>query len=269
MVDEKLKKNRFTWVRMGDNGPVIRWGPVGLVIAGNLLCYLIAQAILYLVLQVPFRLGIVSAVFSVNLAFLATVIELQRQNLKNSKFTFRFDLTYLFVVKLLAAMFFGSITAEVRASQRGFQRNLEIKTELEKLIGGGDIYLGGQNGKQITCLVKRKDFSDSDLANLIQASRGVDSGVCEITMLAIEDTAVSDSGLKELSACPKLEILALPPILLSDATLETLSTFRNLNYLTFDQKKITESQLNRLSEKLPNTKINGISYRDKQADSRK
>lgn len=269
MVDEKQKNNRFIWVRMGDKGPVIRWVPVVLMIGGNFLFYLIAQAILYFVLQVPFRLGIVSAVFSVNLAFLATVIELQRQNLKNSKSSFRFDLTYLFFVTLLVAVFFGSITAEIRASQLGFQRNLEIKTVLEKLIDGGDVYLGEQNGKRITCHVRRKDFSDSDLANLIQATRGVDSGVCEITMLAIEDTAVSDSGLKVLSACTKLEILALPPISFSDATLETLSACRNLNYLTFDQKKITETQLNWLSEKLPNTKINGMTYREKQSAGRK
>jgi hypothetical protein len=269
MSGEKLQNDRFTWVRIDERGPAVRWGRVSMFVGGVLLVNLVAQTVLYLTLQVPFRLGIVSALLSVQLAFLATVIELQRQNLKPGKSGVRFDLTYLFVATLLAAMFFGSVTAEIRASQRGFQRNNEIKTELEKLIGGGNVYLSGHNGKRITCEITRKDFSDSELADLIEASRDSDSSVCEITMLVLEATAVTDSGIQKLSACQELEYLALPPIALSDATLEKLTQCRKLKYLILNQKKLTESQLNQLYEKLPNTKINGVSHQERQAAKQK
>ncbi len=253
----------FNWVRLSASGPVVRWGRISMFASVILLGHLLAQTILNLTLLVPFRFGIVSALLAAQLGFLATVVELQRQSLKPGKSVFRCDLTYLFVITLLAALFIGSLTAEIRASQRGFQRNQEIKVQLEALIDGGSVYLSGQNGQRITCLITRQDFSDGELATLIESSSGIDSGVCEITMLVLEATTVTDTGLQKLSACPKLENLALPPIALSDATLEKLASCHNLKYLMLDQKKLTQSQLNQLFEKLPNTKINGISHRDR------
>ncbi len=269
MPNKKTTPIRFTWVYMGERGPRIRWVPVGILAVGCLLGYLLAQTILHLTLQAPFRFGIVSATFAVHVAFFATLIEVQRQNLNKSKFVFRFNITYLFVITLLAAIFFGSITAEIRASQKGFQQNLAIKAELEKLIGGGSVYLGEQGGKRITCQITRSDFSDRDLEDLIIASRGIDSADSEITMLVLEATAVTDKGLQALPVCKKLEFLALPPIPLSDQTIESLASCRKLKFLSGDQKKLTASQLNQLYERLPDTKINGVSYREMQAANRK
>ncbi len=269
MTDEKLKVSRFPWVRMGDQGPVICWGPVSMLAGGTLIGYLIAQTFLCLYLDVPFRLGMLSALFSAQLAFFATLVELQRQNLKPGKSAFRFNLTYLFILTLLIAVFFASIMSDFRTSQRGFERNEVVKAELEKLMGGGNVYMGAPNGKRITCEVTRKDFSDSDLRSLIKASRGIDSDVSELIMLVLESTAVTENGLQSISTCKKLEILALPAITLSDATLESLAKCKNLKFLTLDQKKLSAAQIDLLSEKLPNTKINGVSYREKQAATKK
>ncbi|MDX1929880.1 MAG: hypothetical protein SFV81_25360 [Pirellulaceae bacterium] len=266
MTDPKRTPTSFTWVRMGEHGPAIRWGAVTLLVGSYLFAYLIVQTILYVVLQVPFRMGIVSAVFAVHLGFLVTVVEYQRQNLNASKSIFRFNLAYLFAMTLLAALFFGSITSEVRATQRGLQRNSILKAELDKLIRGGNVYFGEQNGKRISCEITRPDFSDNDLADLIAAATNTDSKVCELTMLVLEKTAVTNEGLHVLSVCSKLEFLSLPAsIALTDATLETISTCKELNYLSFDQKKISEAQFDQLSKRLPDTKINGVSYRDRQS----
>lgn len=266
MTDRRRTSTRFTLVRMGEHGPAIRWGAVTLLAGMYLFAYLIVQTILYVVLQAPFRMGIVSAVFAVHIAFLVTVVEFQRQNLNASKSIFRFNLAYLFAMTLLAALFFGSITSEVRATQRGFERNSSLKAELDKLIRGGNVYFGAQNGKRISCEITRPDFSDRDLAVLIAAATSTDSEVCELTLLVLEKTAVTDDGLQVLSACSKLEFLALPAsIALTDATLEVISTCRELNYLSFDKKKISEAQFDQLSKRLPETKINGVSYRERQS----
>ena len=269
MTDKKLQAKHFTWILLDERGSTVRWGRVctfaGVLILGNLF----AQAILNVTLQVPFRLGIILAVLSAQLAYLATVVELQRQYLKAGKSVFRFDLTYLFVSTLLAALFIASLVAEIGASRRGMQRNNEIKAQLEKLIDGGSVYLSGQAGKRISCVITRPDFSDAELIDLIEFSRGSDLGVSEITMLVLDVTAVTDNGLQSLSACPKLETIALPPIALSDATLEKLAACSKLRYLTLDQKKLTETQLNQLVEKLAKTKINGVSQHERQAIKRK
>jgi hypothetical protein len=257
---------RFTLVRMGEHGPVIRWGPVCFIIAGGLLAFLIAELVQFFVFQTPLRLGLLSAMFTVHLAYLTTALEFQRQNLNANKTRFRFNLTYLFVMTLLAAVFFGSITNEHRVSQRGFQRNDEIRVELDKIIQGGNVYFGAQNGKRISCEITRPDFSDGDLAKLIVEATHRDSKVCEITMLVLEKTAITNDGLQILSACPKLEFLALPmSIALTDPTLETLATCKKLNYLNFNQKKISDAQFDQLSKQLPDTKINGVSYRERQS----
>lgn len=256
----------FILVRMGEHGPVIRWGPVCFIFAGGLLAFLIAELVPYLVFQAPLQLGIISAMFTVHLAYLATAVEFQRQNLGQGKTRFRFNLTYLFVMTLLAAVFFGSITNEHRTTQRGFQRNEEIKAELAKLVQGGNIYFGAQNGKRISCEITRQDFSDEDLSKLVVGATNSDSKVCELTILVLEKTAITNDGLQVLSACPKLEFLALPSsIALTDATLKTISTCKKLNYLSFDQKKISDSQFDQLSKQLPDTKINGLNYRERQS----
>lgn len=260
----------FNLVRMGEHGPVIRWGQVCFIVTGGLFAFLIAELIPYVFFQTPLRLGIFSAMFAVHLAYLATVVELQRQNLNASKSRFRFNLTYLFIMTLLAAVFFGSVTNEHRAIQRGFLRNDELRVALEKLIQGGSVYFGAEHGKRISCEILRQDFSDDDLAKLVAATTGFDSKVCELTMLVLEKAAITNDGLQVLSDCPKLEFLALSTsIALDDAAIEAIATCKKLRYLTFDQSKISVAQFEQLSKQLPETKINGISYRERQSAVRK
>jgi hypothetical protein len=150
MTEPKTNRQKpIFWRLTEDNTPKIRWGIVILLSASVLIANALAQLALYLALQVPFRFGLISAVTSVQLGVFAMTIELQRQKLLVGKYVFRFNLTTLFVATLFASLFIGSIAAELRRSQRGFQKNEEVKAQLEPLIGTGDISIGALNGKRI------------------------------------------------------------------------------------------------------------------------
>lgn len=248
---------QFTFIQVTQGVPTIRWLRVAMFIVAGVASYLLAQTVLYLVLQVPFRLGIISAMLFVHLAVFSTAVELQRQSILAGKWVFRFDLRYLLLVTLFIALFLSSIVAEVQASQRSMQRNSELTKLLEDQIAGGVVSIGGQHGRQISCVVTRTDFSDNDLSKLI-ASTTNEAGVCEITMLQLEATAVTDVGLQQLAGCSNLEFVSLPAISLSDTTFEVLASCRKLNHLLFDTRKQDPTQIIGLSVRLPNTRINGV-----------
>jgi hypothetical protein len=255
-------KAQFFWIQSEDGSPRIRWGRVILLSASALLANALAQLLIFAVFQVPFRFGLVSAVTVAQLGFFATAIELQRQRLVSGKFVFRFNLTFLFVATLFAALFIGSVAAEIRYSQRAFQRNKEIEAQLQQLIGAGDVTIGALNGNRISCRVTRPTFSDDDFALLVELTQCDQSGISEITMLQIENTSVTEIGIQKLVACKKLEFLALPTIKLSDSAVNAIASCRNLKHISIGQRALTEEQRSGLYKKLPNVRINGMNFQD-------
>lgn len=266
MNEAPEKRQRFSWVRLNDRGhPTVRNWNVFLVVLGPLGGFLAAQGVLPFVFDTPFRPWIACAFCSAYLLFILTLIELQRQNLLRDRSSLRFDLKYLFLLTFLAAAFVGSIAAQIRDTQLGFRISEQVKSRIQERIDGVDVYIGSERGRNISCVVKRTSFSDDELKELIEITRDSDTQACELTMLVLEGTQVSDDGLKQLSECRKLENLSLPSIALSDDTLARIEECRSLKYLTFAEQKVAERQRNLLYQKLPNTKINGRTLSERQS----
>jgi hypothetical protein len=263
MSEAKINSHtQFFW-RLDEDGTLkLRWGVVMLLSAGVLLGNALGQFVLYVALQVPFRFGIVSAMTSVQLGLFAIAIELQRQKLLVGKYVFRFNLTTLFLLTLFASLFVGAVVAEQRHSQRGIERNKEVTAQLEQLIGAGNISIGALNGKRISCLVTNPAFSDAELELLISATKFDQFGISEITMLQLENTSITEVGIRKLVDCKKLEFLALPQVKLSDSAIEAIALCQNLEYISIGQRSLTQEQANHLYEKLPYVKINGLSHEE-------
>lgn len=269
MIDKVENKKQFVWLQLNDKGePSLRKMNVLLVLLLPLGGFLASQAVLSFVFDSPFRPWIACAFCSGYLVFFFTLIELRKQNFLREKSSFRFNLRYLFFVTTLGAVFFGSITAQVRDTQLGFRISEEVKSRVQARIDGVDVYIGGVRGKNISCVVNRASFSDGELKELIELTSGSDSHNCELVMLVLEGTQVSDDGLKQLSECRKLENLALPAIALSDDTIARIAECRSLKFLTFAEKKTKEQQRNQLYQKLPDAKINGRTYSERQSVNR-
>ncbi|MFO0943207.1 MAG: hypothetical protein U0930_20930 [Pirellulales bacterium] len=269
MAEQLKKTKQFGWVRLNDKGePSLRKLNVSFVVLVPLCVFLASQVVLSFFFDTPFRPWIVSAFFSGYLFFVSTLIELQRQNFLREKPSFRFDLRYLFLATVLAAVFFGSITAQIRDTQLGFRISEEVKTRIQGRINGVDVFIGGERGKKISCLVNRSSFSDHELKELLELTSSSDAQTCELVHLVLEGTQVSDDGVRELSVCRKLEFLALPSIALSDATIVRIGELQSLKYLTFDENKTAEQQRTQIYQKLPNTTINGRTYLERKSAQR-
>jgi len=95
-----------------------------------------------------------------------------------------------------------------------------------------------------TLAMERCNLTDSDLAIIAQ--------IKTLTELHIEgNTAITEKGLAELATLPVLRTIYLDAINLPPNTISTLSKFKHLTRLRFNESGWTESQVKRLKSLLP------------------
>ena len=76
-----------------------------------------------------------------------------------------------------------------------------------------------------------------------------------IEVLCLEDTQVTDAGLKHLKRLPKLSWLELGNTKVTDAGLEHLRSLTGLERLHLDGTQVTDAGVNELKRALPNLEV--------------
>ncbi|HWB14283.1 MAG TPA: hypothetical protein VG826_33960 [Pirellulales bacterium] len=254
----------LTWVREVAGRPRIRWGRVAAFLAGAAAIDCVATLGVALATDMPINEVTILAPLCGAAGYLVLAVELQRQRLQTSQWRFRFGMGALLVLTAVAAAFFALTTGALRENQRLFAENQTLKSDIEAVMQGGVAWIGMPGGRGITCQVTRPGFSDADLARIIDlASRG-GARSCELTTLFLGRTAVTNAGVRQLAACDKLIFVDLPPVSLSDDTIEALSKCRRLEFLLIDERGLTAAQIDRLRESSPRLRLNGRTWAERE-----
>ncbi len=255
---------QLIWVIDQDGKPCVRWGLVagyiGIVVGVNALAMLLISWFI----GTRFNLPLVFAISCGAIACSTIVVELQRQRVLTGEWRFRLSILSCLILMLIAACFFAIIGNDIRANQLGHALNLALKTKLEELIDGGNVYISTIEGTGVSCDVSRASFSDVDLQKLIQLASERTPGISQITLLNLEKTSVTDVGLQALHRCPHLTHLFLPAFQLSNESIASLVACRNLKYLSLDESKLTSEQVTDLRKTLPNLILNGKRWKERR-----
>lgn len=252
----EIDLKKLTWVRVRDGKPYVAWDRIALVFGMQLAAMALGVFTVSRLTNAPFRLPVAALISCGVAVFLIVVVEWQRQLVISGKPTFRWSLAALFWLTIVAAIFFAVVSycaAEILRGQR-------VTVELRKVVGaGGGVGTAG-SGERITCVVTRSDFGDDDLRNVIGITELDGEQPSELVMLTIENSSVTDAGLRELARCQKLDFLALPSIAMSDETIEAIAQCRQLVILNCDESKLSPKQMACLRAALPDVKLNGKTW---------
>ncbi len=255
---------QLTWVINQGGKPCVRWGRVagyiGMVVGVNALAMLLISWFI----GTRFNWPLVFAISCGAIASFTVVLELQRQRVLTGEWRFRLSIISCLILMLIAACFFAIIGNIIRANQLGHAANLTLKTKLEELIDGGNAYISTIEGTGVSCDVSRTSFSDNDLHRLIQLASERTPGISQIMLLNLEKTSVTDAGLQAVQLCPHLTHLFLPAFQLSNESIASLVSCRNLKYLSLDESKLTSEQVAELSKTLPKLILNGKRWSDRR-----
>jgi hypothetical protein len=191
--------------------------------------------------------------------FLVLAVELQRQRIRSGQWRFRFGLGALLLAMAIAAVFFAVMASACRQNQQSFAESQTLKSELEAVLRGGTVSIS-MPGRGITCQVTRPTFSDDDLARVIDLASAGGTRTCELTMLFLAGTGVTNAGLCRLAACEKLTLVEPPPLNLSDEAVDALSKCGRLEFLPIDESRLSAAQIARLRESLPRLRLNGRTW---------
>lgn len=162
-------------------------------------------------------------------------------------------------------MFFGFVTSAHRENQRAFAVNVELTKELEAVVQGGRISISMPGGRRIACQVTRSSFSDDDLARVIGLASQGGTRICELEMLFMGGTNVTNAGICQLAGCEKLVAVELPSIDLSAAAIDSLSNCHRLELVVIDERRLNADQLNHLRQALPHIRLNGRTWAQRTA----
>ena len=112
--------------------------------------------------------------------------------------------------------------------------------------------------------MQRTDFADADLEKLIALGSRDGTRRCELTILFLGNTLVTDAGVCRLAACTQLRQLALPTRAFSDEAIAAVTHCRQLELLLLDERPLSENQLAALRSALPQLKLNGRTWQQRE-----
>jgi hypothetical protein len=191
-------------------------------------------------------------------AYLVLVVDVQTQRLRSGHWGFRFSKRAIMLWTAITAVFLALTTAAVRDNQRGHAESERLTKELEAVVNGGSVAIGGVWGRNIFCHVTRPTFSDDDLARIIELASHGGTRPCELSNLTLAGTSITSVGVCKLAACEKLLFLELGPIVLSDDAIDSIAKCRRLETLWIDERRLlTAEQMDRLRNALPDVTLNG------------
>ena len=248
---------QLLWVAIEDGKPRVRWARVFIGIGAYVGFQAFVMLMISLLFGVSFKLPLVFLVSCGVFAYITIAVELQRQRVITKEWRFRLGIKSFLILMIIAACFFAIIGNEIRATNFGHAANLVLRKRLEDVIDGGNAYISTVEGTGVSCDVSRTSFSDHDLEQLVLLASDRTPGTSQITLLNIEKTSVTDSGLRVVRFCPHLTHLSLPAISLSDETIAGIVKCRKLQYLTLDESKLTLTQLDFLKKSQPRLILNG------------
>lgn len=250
----------LAWVRNVNGQPRVRWGRVAVVMLALIGGTLSARAIWGQYAYTPeavLSAALPTAAFS---AYLVLLVELQSQRVRTGKWSFAFSIRAVLLWTAIASILLALTMSAVRHRQRGLAESQRIKGELEAVIDGGQVFCSMLWGEDIFCHVTRPTFSDKDLAAVIRLASHGDTVPCELTLLTLSVTSVTNDGVCQLAACRKLTLLALPALDLSPEAISALANCSRLEYLYIDERPLTERQIDQLRKALPSVRLNNKSW---------
>lgn len=260
---ERTLSPDLLWVRDHNGRPAIRWLRV-LTFAAAVITFNAATGYLFQrMAEVPLNIAAVLAPTIGLFAYLIVAVELQRQRVMHGTWSWRLGLAATMLLVVLAACFCGVTANSLRTTKASADENVKLAEQLEGVIQGGHAWVGSLDGGNITCQITRKSFSDADLAELVRLSTSRRSGRCELTTLILDGTAITSTGLKELSACERLTLLSLPSFTPTDEAIEAISRCERLETLLLDESRLTSAQLALLRKQLPKVRLNGMQWQER------
>ncbi|MFO0940245.1 MAG: hypothetical protein U0930_05705 [Pirellulales bacterium] len=188
------------------------------------------------------------------LLLLLVAIEQQRSKIIYGNWRFRFSLSGMLGITLLAAIFIASVLHMIRASQREFEFSANVQAAIHSIMVGGQTYSQVRGGRFVV-VVTRPSFSGDDLRKVIQAAKPDENSPCRIVSLSFWGTSVSEADLQHLNECKQLEVLTTSIGPLGPQTIEMLKGLRKLKSLIIDRKKFSDQQLDDLQMALKGVKI--------------
>ena len=192
--------------------------------------------------------------------YFVIVVELQLQRLRYGTWRFRYSLRSVLLLTAIAAAFFAVASYGFREQQREFVFNAELKKDLETVIQGGTVSISNPGGRGILCQVTRSNFSDDDLAKVIELASSGSTHTCELEDLLLGATSITNAGICQLADCRKLVVVELPPIDLSAAAIDSLSKCRRLEIVVIDERRLNAEHLTHLRDALPHIMLNGKTW---------
>jgi hypothetical protein len=250
---------KLLWVYEVAGRPRVRWGRVAAFLATIAAVSLASSTVVDYFTDVPTNVVVLLAPLSVAAAYVVIVAELQLQRMRTGAWRFRYSLRSILILTALAAFFFALASYGIRENQRQFAMNAELTKQLEAVIQGGKVSISNPGGRGIACQVTRASFSDDDLARVIDLASQGSTRTCELQMLFLGGTSVTNAGVCQLAARKKLIVVELPPIDLSPAAIDALAKCR-LETLIIDERQLSAAQLHRLRKNLPDIRLNGRTW---------
>ncbi len=252
------------WVRNLAGEPRIRWNRVAGYIVETFGVNLVCAAGVSWFANTPFRYAIVLVMSCGLLSYLTIAVELQRQQVLAGCWRPRLSLAACLSLLTIAGIGFAILGNELRATQQAHAANMQLKAELDQVIGEGQAYIGSVHGSNVTCDIKRRDFSDADLAEVIRLASRRGRNDCQLSTLFLEPTSITSTGVEQLAACRQLTLLALPAMPLSDEAIAAIASNPDLQHLMVDEKQLTPAQLAHLRRALPRVRLNGKTWTDRK-----
>lgn len=197
-------------------------------------------------------------------AYLVLLIEVQTQRLRSGQWRFRFSMRAIVLWTAIVAVFLALATRAFRDRRLARLENQRLESELEAVVNGGNVSIDMPWGYSISCQVTRSTFSDDDLARIIELASQGGTRTCDLSSLWLAGTNVTNAGVSRLSACEQLQFLEVPAIDLNDEAIDSLARLRRLETLMMDERQLTARQLDRLREALPDVRVNGQTWQQRQ-----
>lgn len=252
-LETPAKEPQFPWVVVVGGVPHVRWKNVlslGGLTAGALFG---GQWAFSYFLDVDFAWDFVLALTASVAGWLVLAVELQRQRVLHGAWRWRFGLASLLAMMLCAALFFGGLGNSLRRTRAAHAQSAQLRAELLRVLGpGGHAYVGKTGGRYLSLFVRRTDFSDADLAQILALSSQHGTRSCELNLLDLRATAVTSAGVARLADCRRLQHLDLPRVALDNDALEALLKLQRLRSLG---GQFTPEQRARLRAALPDVSL--------------
>ena len=120
----------------------------------------------------------------------------------------------------------------------------------EKLEPVGGVVVGDENLPNdgvIRVVLRGSKVSDVELQHL--------TGLEDLRHLYLDDSLVTDSGTKDISQLPAVQLLSIRNTQISDASVESISNMQSLRWLYVSDTKLSSRGIRTLRKALPNTRV--------------